>query len=456
MSSPSILPPSPSASSWRPPAAAPSVSAAPGGGVAPRPQAVSSSAPARHSAGGARGPRPLAARRSGRGSAHARRRRSGSGDLELGVLGSGGDAKAEQRGGEGAGGGGEPSFLLPHQIQAPASPPPSLPRAASPLLPPPSPPPRGFSGAARGLLPPPLPATAPRLRPVPTTTAPAVARASAWSTRQATRRAEPATALPSVPTQLHPPAPARRAEPRKPSKTVASMCAAAAVVASTSHVAGVDGDGHAPRRRSEPPPPRSCAASSSHPAAALDAVRAATSPLLAMAPRRRFEPPPPHAAADPRPAAAHCRLHHGPAPPPACVPPWPLAASPRRALRGAPGAARVGGRCGGAACVPPQCRAHRAGGARRGRRRGLASARPRWRHRSRPERAPAPWRAAVTMKTTPAVPRQGRILTCRLQQPILVTGATTGDRGAKGRREGSRRKRMREKGRREDDRWAQG
>ena len=163
-------------------------------------------------------------------------RRSGSGDLELGP---GGGAKAEQRGGEGAGGGDEPSFLLPRRIQAPASPPPSLPRAVSPLLPPPPPPPRGFSGAARGLLPPPLPATAPRLRPVPTTTAPAVARASALSTRRAARRAEPATALPSVPTQLHPPAPARHAEPRKPSKTVASMCAAAAVVASTSQTTTV-------------------------------------------------------------------------------------------------------------------------------------------------------------------------------------------------------------------------
>ena len=35
------------------------------------------------------------------------------GNLELGVLGSGGGAKAEQRGGEGAGGGGKPSFLHP-------------------------------------------------------------------------------------------------------------------------------------------------------------------------------------------------------------------------------------------------------------------------------------------------------------------------------------------------------
>ena len=48
--------------------------------------------------------------------------------------------------------------------------------------------------------------------------------------------------------------------------------------------------------------------------------------------------------------------------------------------------------------------------------------------------------------------REGRIRTCRLQQPILVTGETTGDRGAKGRREGSRRNRMREKGRREEGR----
>ena len=115
-------------------------------------------------------------------------RRSGSGDLELRP---GGGAKAEQCGVEGAGGGGEPSFLLPRRIQAPASPPPSLPRAASPLLPPPPPPPRGFSGVARGLLPPPLPATVPRLRPVPTTTALATARASTWSPASPARRRPP-------------------------------------------------------------------------------------------------------------------------------------------------------------------------------------------------------------------------------------------------------------------------
>ncbi|KAG2599912.1 hypothetical protein PVAP13_5KG488007 [Panicum virgatum] len=56
-------------------------------------------------------------------------RRSDSGDLELRP---GGGAKAEQCGVEGAGDGGEPSFLLPRRIQAPASPPPSLPRAPVP------------------------------------------------------------------------------------------------------------------------------------------------------------------------------------------------------------------------------------------------------------------------------------------------------------------------------------
>ena len=69
------------------------------------------------------------------------------------------------------------------------------------------------------------------------------------------------------------------------------------------HLYGLDTAGPrlaaAPRR---PPPPRPCATTSSRPAAAINAVRAATSPRLAMAPRRRFEPYPPHAAADPRPA----------------------------------------------------------------------------------------------------------------------------------------------------------
>ena len=96
----------------------------------------------------------------------------------------------------------------------------------------------------------------------------------------------------------------------------------------------------------------------------IDAVRAVTSPRLAMAPRRRFAPPPPNAAADPHPGAAPHRLHRGLAPPPGRALPWPLAAGPRRALRGAPGAAPAGGRCGGNAThVLPQRRAHLAGGA---------------------------------------------------------------------------------------------
>ena len=192
----------------------------------------SSSAPTRRSAGGVQGPRPLAARRSRRAAAvactrgHRAARTRGRHDVVAERREAGRAETERQRrpraqtwrwrqGGAARGrrcrqrrrallpppspdpGAGEPSSLSPSRRQSPAS------SAVSP-----SP---GFSGAARGLLPPPLPATAPRLRPVPTTTAPAVARVSALSTRLAARRAEPATALPSVPTQLHPPALARRA-----------------------------------------------------------------------------------------------------------------------------------------------------------------------------------------------------------------------------------------------------